>query len=515
LSSRRSRILLEIHRFVDFLKIFVKNRRGILGITIIVAFVALALGASIITPHNPTTIVIFPKTAYRYSKPFWYGSLFPGENISQNIDPIPDPDFNTASAIDQLQFDSTLANQDSVHIEFVQNVGYTDGSGNGSAAIKFTRGADVSPHGTVNASLTKSFTFPYSFPPEQFQGQVAFLVEDPQNLSVEVNLFIENIESGVRATWSNETFQKAPSGEWLIPYPLMDSDADGARNHLKDTLGSEWYKDPVKIMFNKPGEYRFGVEVTLNDTNVGQSAEATVYVDDLWLRVFGNSYGLLGTDQYGRDIFTQLTYGTRISLFIGLVTAFLTTFIGLAVGITAGYVGGYVDQVLMRFTDMLLVIPEVALFIVLIAVYGASIWNLIGIMVMVGWTGFARISRSQTLSLKERPFVEAAKAVGGGKGHIIFRHIVPNVMSLVYVSLATAVPMAIINEAWLSFLGLYDPTIMTWGRMLHDVETTTSGIYMWWWVIPPGLCIAAISLSFILIGYALDDVLNPKLRERR
>jgi peptide/nickel transport system permease protein len=320
----------------------------------------------------------------------------------------------------------------------------------------------------------------------------------------------------VRFTWYNENFQEAPSGEWFIPYPMMDSDTYYAREHLKDILGPGWdKKDPAKIMFNRPGEYRFGVEVSFNDTSVGESVEATVYLDDLWLRVFGNSYGLLGTDQYGRDVFTQLAYGTRISLFIGLVTAFLTTFIGLAVGITAGYVGGIVDQILMRFTDMLLVIPEVALFIVLVAVAGASIWNLIWIMVIVGWTGFARISRSQTLSLKERPFVEAAKAVGGGKAHIIFRHIVPNVMSLVYVSLATAVPGAIINEAWLSFLGLGDPNLMTWGRMLHDVESLTSGIYMWWWVIPPGLCIAAISLSFILIGYALDDVLNPKLRERR
>jgi ABC-type dipeptide/oligopeptide/nickel transport system permease subunit len=515
LSTRRSRILLEIHRFADFLKIFVRNRRGILGIAIIVTFVAVALGANIITPHSPTAIVIFPKTAYRYSKPFWYGSLFPAENISQNIDPIPDPNFNAANGIDQLQFDSTLANQDFVHSEFAQNIGYPDGSGPGSGAIKFARGADTSPYGVVNASLTKSFTYPYSFPPEQFQGTAAILVENPQNLSIYISLFIERVGSGVRASWSNENFEIAPSGEWIIPLTLMDSDNYYARKHLSDTIGPEWFKDPVKIMFNTPGEYRFGVEVTFNDTSVGQSAEATVYIDDLWLRVFGNSYGLLGTDQYGRDIFTQLAYGTRISMFIGLVTAFLTTVIGLGVGITAGYVGGYVDQVLMRFTDMLLVIPEVALFIVLIAVAGASIWNLIWIMVIVGWTGFARIARSQTLSLKERPFVEAAKAVGGGKGHIIFRHIVPNVMSLVYVSLATAVPGAIINEAWLSFLGLYDPSVMTWGRMLHDVESSASGIYMWWWVIPPGLCIAAISLSFILIGYALDDVLNPKLRERR
>jgi peptide/nickel transport system permease protein len=185
------------------------------------------------------------------------------------------------------------------------------------------------------------------------------------------------------------------------------------------------------------------------------------------------------------------------------------------VGLVAGYVGGIVDQILMRFTDMLLVIPDTPLYIVLMAVLNPSIWTLVALMTMIGWTGFARISRSQALSLKERPFVEAAKALGGGRLHIILRHILPNVMSLVYVALATAVPSAIINEAWLSFLGLYDPTTMTWGRMLEGMSGEAEGILMWWWIIPPGLCIAAISLSFILIGYALDDILNPKLRERR
>ncbi len=136
-------------------------------------------------------------------------------------------------------------------------------------------------------------------------------------------------------------------------------------------------------------------------------------------------------------------------------------------------------------------------------------------MTLIGWTGFARVVRSQALSIKERPYVEAARAVGGGRFHIIARHILPNVMSLTYVSLATAVPGAIISEAWLSWLGLYDPTRMTWGRMLYDAQAEPGWVNMWWWIVPPGLCIAAISLSFILIGYALDEILNPKLRERR
>lgn len=511
MSTAGSRIILELGRLKSFLGMFTRNRRGILGVAIITLFLAVALGASLLTPYDPMAIVAFPKNGYRYAKPSWYRFLFPSENISENIDPITDPSFMTAESVKALEFDSTLNNQGAVRAEFVPNAGYAEGSG--CAVIKFERVASTDPYGEVKASLTKSFTYTYSFSPQEFQGYVALLLDNPQNMSISTRLVLERV-GGSQIAWSNENFQEGEGG-WKTPYPWVDSDSSVTAEYLSDMLGPEWRQHPAKMMFPQSGEYRFGIEVTLNDTYVGQSANASVYLDSLWLKILGNSHGILGTDQYGRDLFSQLVYGTRISLFIGLVTAFLTTALGLLVGITAGYVGGYADQILMRFTDMLLVIPEVPLFIVLVAVLSPGLWNLILVMTILGWTGFARISRSQTLSLKERPFVEAAKAVGGGRFHIIVRHIIPNVMSLVYVSLATAVPGAIINEAWLSFLGLYDPNIMTWGRMLHDVESTGGGIYMWWWVIPPGLCIAAISLSFILIGYALDDILNPKLRERR
>ncbi|MCZ2809772.1 MAG: ABC transporter permease, partial [Candidatus Bathyarchaeota archaeon] len=183
-------------------------------------------------------------------------------------------------------------------------------------------------------------------------------------------------------------------------------------------------------------------------------------------------------------------------------------------GIVSGYVGRIVDEVLMRFSDMLLVLPGLPLLIVLISVLGTSLWNIIFIIGVLGWMGFARVVRSQTLSLKERPFVEAAKAVGAGRLHIIVKHILPNVVSLIYVSLALAVPTAIILEAALSWLGLFDPSVMSWGRMLRDAQAN-NGIEMLWWIIPPGISIALVSLSFILLGYALDEILNPKLRRRR
>jgi peptide/nickel transport system permease protein len=233
------------------------------------------------------------------------------------------------------------------------------------------------------------------------------------------------------------------------------------------------------------------------------------------LQLLGTSWGLLGTDEYGRDVFSQLVYGTQISLFVGLAAAFIGTVIGLIVGLVAAYLGGVVDEVLMRFTDALLVLPSLPLMIVLITVLSNGIYNLtifITIIGFLGWMGFARVVRSQVLSLKERPYVEAAKAVGAGTPYILWKHILPNVVVLIYVTLALSVPGAIVTEAAFSFLGFVDLTHMSWGRMLNGVATQP---YIWWIMVPPGLAIAILSLSFILIGYAIDDVLNPKLRARR
>ena len=511
MSTARARISSEIRRFIDFLAIFTRNKRGMLGLAIILAFVVMALTANILTPYSPTEITYLPKTAYKLAKPTWYKYLFPSENITENIDPIPAPYFETASAVEKLEFQTTSSN--AVHSEFALDKGFPEGSGPGSAAIKFKREAAITPYGEVNSSLSKTFNFPYSYPPMQFQGLVAVLVDNPQNTPITINIVLEKVGGERRIVWASENFRNASEG-WMTPYPLIDSDNYNTRAWLGNTFGDAWEDAPIEQFFSDSGNYRYGVDITLNDTRA-EDTEVTVYVDDLFLRVFGNAFGLLGTDQFARDIFTQLAYGTRISLIIGFLTAAFTTIIGLAVGLTAGYIGGFADQILMRFTDTLLVIPEVPLLVVLMFVLTPNIWTLILLMTLLGWTGFARISRSQALSLKERPFVEAAKAVGGGRFHIILRHILPNVMSLVYVALATAVPYGIINEAWLAWLGIFDPNTMSWGRMLYGVETEAMGIYMWWWVVPPGLCIAAISLSFILIGYALDEILNPKLRERR
>jgi ABC-type dipeptide/oligopeptide/nickel transport system permease subunit len=486
-----------------------------LGISIMVFFFVIAIGAPLLTPYSPTSTVVSPKIAYKLSKPVWYKYLFPRENITENVNPILGPYFDTATTIEEFELDTALTNQGSIRLEFEPNIGCLERSGPGCGALVFKRDADITPYGDVKANLSKVFNYPYSSPPQQFMGDVAILVDNPQNMSIRISLVLEKVGSERRIVWTDENFENI-SAKWIVPDPLVNSDSSATKKWLGDTFGSEWItRKPAAVMFQEPGDYKYGVEITFSDNYPGEDVEATIYIDDFFIKIYGNSFGLFGTDHYNRDIFTQLVYGTQISLTLGILSAIFSVAIGLVIGLAAGYIGGFFDQVLMRFTDLLLVIPDTPLYIILMATLSPGMWTLILLISVLGWTGFARLVRAQTLSLKERPFVEAAKAVGGGKFHVIFRHILPNVMNLVYVTLATSVPYAITTEAWLSWLGLYDPNTMTWGRMLYDVQTEATGMWMWWWVIPPGLCIAAISLAFILLGYALDEVLNPKLRERR
>ncbi len=308
-------------------------------------------------------------------------------------------------------------------------------------------------------------------------------------------------------------------GHWITSehseLSTIDSDQRYLVNPLSDFGGPP--NNPARLAFpTNPGKNIYGVEITFIDENAAaENVTAHVFLGMFGLKIFGTSYGIMGADHRGQDLFAQLIYGTRVSLYLGLTVSVFSVLIGLAVGLAARYLGTFVDELLMRITDILLVLPGLPLLIVLVAVLGASIENLILLLGVLGWMGFARLTRSQVLSVKERPFVEAAKAVGAGRFHIIVNHVMPSVMSLVYISLAGSVPGAVTAEAALSWLGFFDPTRMSWGRMLNAAINEARATTSWWWVVPPGLAISLLAASFILVGYALDEVLNPKLRLRK
>lgn len=222
----------------------------------------------------------------------------------------------------------------------------------------------------------------------------------------------------------------------------------------------------------------------------------------------------LGTNDIGQDILSELIFGARISLLIGVLSASIAMVIGTGVGLMAGYFRGIVGTLLMRLVDVVLVIPFLPLMVLLAAYLGQNIWNLIGVIGLLIWARPARVIRSQVLSLVERDYVLAARSVGARDVHILLRHVLPGVFSLALCQFVLATSGSILLEAALSFLGLGDPTQKSWGTILYYAQARNaflSGAWRWW-VIPPGIMITLSVLGFALLGFALEDALNPRLK---
>ena len=223
----------------------------------------------------------------------------------------------------------------------------------------------------------------------------------------------------------------------------------------------------------------------------------------------------LGTDDFGRSVLDLVIWGARISLLVGFTATVMTMTVGAAIGIGGGFFGGKTDSVLNAFTNWFLVIPWIPLAIVLASVLGQSLFNTILVIGLTSWAGTARLVRADTLSVKQRPYVERGRALGASNWHLVTRHILPNVMPVIFANTVLTVALSILAETTLALLGLGDPGSISWGTTIFDAFTAgalTAGL--WWWLIPPGVCICLVALGFTMCGYALDEVLNPRIRER-
>ncbi len=236
-------------------------------------------------------------------------------------------------------------------------------------------------------------------------------------------------------------------------------------------------------------------------------------VQDVRVTMAGEVYGLLGTDNNRRDLYAGLIWGTQVSLVVGVVTSILSTGIGVILGVLAAYVGGWWDEGIGRVTEIVASIPVLPLLIIIFSLWKPSIWPVIILMGILGWSGTQKVVRSMGFQLKEATYVDAARALGARAWWIISRHMVPQILPYLFASIALSVPGYILLEAGLSFLGLGDATKVTWGQILHDAEAGAATIKgMWWWVIPPGVAIMLVGLSFALLGTALNRILSPKMR---
>ncbi len=222
----------------------------------------------------------------------------------------------------------------------------------------------------------------------------------------------------------------------------------------------------------------------------------------------------LGTTFYGRDVFSLTIAGSRVAIIVGMISALFIIIIGTNIGLLAGYFGGRVDDALMRLTDVAFSIPFIPFAIVLAGLFGPSLFNIIFSISILMWRTCARVIRAQVLSLKERPFVLAVRAAGGGHLRILYGHLLPNVLPLALLYGAFGVAWAVIAEAGVSFLGFGDPLVVSWGQMIHLAFVTATIRKAWWWVVPPGLCIVLFVISCFLIGRVIEEIVFPRLREK-
>ena len=273
-----------------------------------------------------------------------------------------------------------------------------------------------------------------------------------------------------------------------------------------DTLSSE------KIIFSKLGENKllkgnYVFRVHLYDV----SGKPILTKSNLVLG--GKVYGIMGTDELRRDLSVGLLWGTPLALFIGITVSIGSVILGLLYGVYAGFKGKVTDEALMRFNDIIYAMPALPLLIILAVTIGNSIFLMVGFLVIFGWVGIAKVSRSMAMQIKTLQYVEASKLMGQKDHKIIFKHILPQLLPYAFASIAISVPAAITTEAGLSFLGLGDPTFPTWGQILHDASSYSAAARgMWWWILPPGILIAITGLAFVFMGQAMDVIINPRLR---
>ena len=300
---------------------------------------------------------------------------------------------------------------------------------------------------------------------------------------------------------------------WSTPEGEMDLDIlrgsdvywiniDGRDMIFKQKLGLPLIGKSVEHLFPSEGKYTIRIE------GAGEA--------ELYLSLSGGREGLLGTDQRGRDVLTLLIFGIRTSLIVGISATLIASLLGLGLGLATGYIGGLFDAFVMRIVDVLLSIPTLPIMMVLAGLWGKGLWQLVLILSIFSWMGTARSVRALVLTVRESPWVEGLRVLGAKRGYILRRHLVPEAAPILLANIALGVPGAILAEAGLAFLGLSDPRLISWGRMLHEAHSFgafTEGA--WWLLIPPGLGIVVLCLIFMDIGRFLEEKIDPRLGSGR
>lgn len=506
-----------------------KHKIGILGIVLLALYVGMAVGAPIIATHDPAPTA---RVAPNYLAPQWV-SVFDPEGIITN-EWIPDttldnPDLWTVDPEDPV-FHKNGSNQDEFDYLYHESTGDNDFNhvnltwthSNESMSWRTPPDSEENlPASNDFVYFTQQFEWPYEAVPSDVNMTIDFAITQtgdfakPEGgLMFKVYVWLIDSSGNWRRVYRSyplysDVFRSRQIDlsylDVLAGWRGMDENATGWQEDPKDVLTVAVGLVPTAVFHNYLGttpEFEY-------------TGSVTVSVKSMSLVAFGEYFGLLGTTDKGGDAFSQLIYGSRISLTIGVLATAISTAIGVVVGLTAGYLGGKTDEILMRFVDFLLVIPGLPLMMIMASFMGPDVNNIIIVIAILGWTGTSRLIRSQVMAEKNKAYVESARAIGASDTYIVMRHILPNVTPILFANITLGVVGAILSESGLAFLGLTDPGQPSWGRMLADAQSTGGFTHMAWWVVVfPGLMITILSLSFTFVGHTLDQVLNPRLRER-
>jgi ABC-type dipeptide/oligopeptide/nickel transport system permease subunit len=466
--SKNARIVL-VRRIKGFWEEFRTKKIGLFGMGLLLVYVFFALTAQWLTPYDPMSQ---PRIAQSFAMPEWV-TIFPQYK-----------DYVTTR---HWAFNWEVESGS----QFVIGWGST-------VNIAFDRATPA------EVKLVSKFNF-QQIAPGEFYSKFRYEATNIQN--AEYSLTLEFITpNGTRYRF------------WTTPTSSEDEAEDvnlDSKNPLFILgLGFELQRNVGGAIFDLKGEYAFSMSVQYRP--LSSSAHSEIVLKEGELVTMGQVHGLLGTDYLAKDIFTGLIYGARMSLSIGLLAALAGTSIGIFVGVASGYLGGYVDEISMRIVDILICLPLLPLLLALVYLYGRNVFYIVLFIAIFGWQGLARIIRAQTLSIREAAYIDTAKASGASGFYIMLRHIVPNIIPVAFASMVLAVPGAILFEAAISFLGFGDPSVPTWGVMLQQAFSFGGFTHLaWWWVIPPGLAIIGLCLAFVFIGFAFDEIVNPRLRRRR
>jgi len=467
-----------VKSFLSELKL---HKTGLLGLGVLILYVFVAIFAPWISPVGPNETGLADSYAY----PSWF-SIFPGyENLPRNI-------------ILKLSYEDWHVLHQSNGLEYVEE----------SDLSKINvKSGNVS---TVK-DLLLEYAFNYTFnPPKRFSGKIPFKVEINHALGSYVRIRCSIVTPKGRVY---EVYDSLPIANNLT---RLETPAtyDARDISLKLKLGFSPHDYLGEKIFNLKGVYKLRLYISIFSVKGDGAVNVWLGVNEF--RIYGMLYGILGTDNLGCDLFSNLIYGTRVSLMVGILASVISVSIGLVVGVISGYKGRIVDQILMFFTDTLLFTPILPLLIAISVFVGKNLYLEIALIALFSWMVFARNTRAYVMSIRDSMFVESARAIGAPDIYIIFRHILPQLTPIIYINLVMRVPGAILLEATLSFLNLGDPSVPSWGRMLYNARYAGAFFrFMWWWIIPPGLAITFLALAFVLLGNALDAILNPRLQVRR